>query len=108
MGRDLSSSAGGDELLVDFCSPGGHPAGGACPLEFLHSQPEVQILLAELGPQEVTEHGQTIWPVRDRQMRYSACDHVMCLGIVGGVACDVTARPFFNGLFVCWIECVLH
>lgn len=66
--RYLSSSTSGDKLLVDLCTPGGHPAQGACPFEFLHSQPEVQVLLAELGAQEVTEHGQTICPIIEIQM----------------------------------------
>ena len=46
--RYLSRRRGRDELVVDFRSSGGHLAEGACPPESLHSQPEVQVLLAEL------------------------------------------------------------
>lgn len=46
--RYLSRCSRRNKVVVDFCSSGSHLVGGACLFKPLHSQPEVQVLFAEL------------------------------------------------------------
>lgn len=60
----LSGCAARDELFIDFVGSVWHLAEGAGLLEFLDSQPEVQIFLAVLRPQEVAEYREAVWAMR--------------------------------------------
>ena len=46
--QHLSGSTCGDELVEDAVGSGGHLVQSARLLVFIHSQPEVQVFLAEL------------------------------------------------------------
>ena len=56
----LPGSLRGDEVGVDSLRHGGHLAGFAL-LELFHSNPELQVLVAELRPQEASEQFQPRW-----------------------------------------------
>ena len=56
----LPGSLRRDEVGVDSLRHGGHLAGLAL-LELLHSNPELQVLVTELRPQEASEQFQPRW-----------------------------------------------